>query len=341
MKTLKATAPRAFPLTAAYSWVFKSRPKKLKNARSPHRPWRGGLPLFCVALLTTFFLSGCGQPQAKQEAAAPDCTRMVSFSPSITEIVYALGLENNLVGVTRYCKYPAAAQKKTSVGGYLDPNIEAVIRLRPTLVLLRQEQHDIRGRLANFNRPTLSVEHRNEAGILQSFRQIGQACHREAEAERQLSQLQGEINTVTKKITSVKTRPSVLVVVDRDIRYNTIKNIFVPAHDGFYDWLITEAGGKNAMTGNTPGFSEISTEGILRINPDVIIEINPSLSGSSLPLATIQKAWHTMPSLNAVKNHRIYLFTNDYMSIPGPRFVKTLRQFAETLHPELDWTKNG
>jgi len=309
---------------------------KAKQASSLSRIALGGLLAFC--------LSGCQQHTPAPEAgvsSSPSCERLVSFSPSITEIVYALGLENNLVGVTRFCKFPPAAQEKTSVGGYLDPNIEAVIRLRPTLVLLREEQTDIRGRLANFGRPTLTLEHRNVAGILQSFRKIGQTCHREQRAEQEVADLERQIAEVHQKIRSSKTRPRVLVVVDRDIRYNTVKNVYVPARDGFYDWLITQAGAKNAMQGQNSGFSEVSSEGILRLNPDVIIEIMPALAGSKLTQAEIQRAWSGMPSLTVVKTHRLYLFTDDYMSIPGPRFVKTLRQFAETLHPELDWKRHG
>jgi len=315
--------------------VCSSAFKPLKNwVRSSILLGLGSLLIFCSACHSP-------APQPKATAAAPSCERLVSFSPSITEIVYALGLGNHLVGVTRFCKYPPDAQRKASVGGYLDPNIEAVVRLQPTLVILRKEQSDLKGRLSNFQRPTLTVEHRSVGGILQSIRQIGQVCHQEPQADRMVATLQSEITDITHKTERVKTRPRTLLVVDRDIRYNTVKNVFAAAHDGVFDWLITHAGAKNALQNQTSGFSELSAEGILRLNPDIIIELMPNMANSKLSQAEIQRAWQTMPALNAVKSHRIYLLTDDYVSIPGPRFVKTLRRFAETLHPELDWNTHG
>jgi len=329
----------------AYKLGSKFKPKQFSSSDFAPKAARSLLLFFfltCPLLLCS--LSACYSPATPQQNSAstiPRCSKLVSFSPSITEIVYALKLDRQLVGVTRFCKYPPQAQQKTSVGGYLDPNLETVIRLQPTLVLLRQEQTDIKGRLVNFQLPTLSVEHRTVSGILESFQQIGSACNRQALAVEEVHQLKQEIAKIHRQTSHVKFHPRVLVVVDRDIRYNTIKHVFVAAHDGFFDWLLTEAGATNAVSGQTSGFSELSTEGILRLNPDVIIELMPSLAHSSLSQAEIQRAWQTMPTLAAVKNHRLVLFTDDYMSIPGPRFILTLRRFAETLHPELDWSRHG
>jgi iron complex transport system substrate-binding protein len=311
---------------ADFSLVFK---KKI-TASAP-------IQLLLGALLV--FFSGCHQ--AAGPATTPSCERLVSFSPSITEMVYALHLDKNLVGVTRFCKYPPQAQQKTSVGGYLDPNLEAVIRLQPTLVLLRNEQSDLKGKLANFQRPTLSVEHRTVPGILKSFQQIGKVCNRQAEATQLVSTLEAEIAQVQSKTRHVTTHPRVLVVVDRDTRYDTIHQVYAAAHDNFYDWILANAGGKNAYPGKDSGFSAISSEGILRMNPDVIIEILPSLANSTLSKETILKPWLSLSHVSAVKNRRIYLFTQDYIAIPGPRFVKILERFAEALHPELDWGQHG
>jgi iron complex transport system substrate-binding protein len=335
---------------AACKLGFKHQPKQFSSSNSVPQAARLLLLFFfpvCLFFICSFLLcslSACHSPATFHQNASrpiPSCAKLVSFSPSITEIVYALKLDRQLVGVTRFCKYPPQAQQKTSVGGYLDPNLETVIRLQPTLVLLRQEQTDIKGRLVNFQIPTLSVEHRTVSGILDSFQQVGSACDRQALATEEVHRLKQEIARIHHQTVHVKFHPRVLVVVDRDIRYNMVKHAFVAAHDGFFDWLLTEAGATNAVSGQTSGFSELSTEGILRLNPDVVIELMPSLAHSSLSQAEIQRAWQTMPSLAAVRNHRLILFTDDYMSIPGPRFVLTLRRFAETLHPELDWSRHG
>ncbi len=325
---------------AASSWAFN--PQKIKC--------RTGLPALMVLGSLLLGLTGChgkgaslsGSPAAQTSARAElSCARLISFSPSITEVVYALGLENQLVGVTRFCKYPLDAQKKSSVGGYLDPNLESVIRLRPTLVLLRQEQVDLRGNLANLQLPSFSVEHRSAAGILQSFRQIGQVCHREPQAEQLVAQLETEIHRIQQKTRRAKTRPRVLVVVDRDVRYGSIRQVYVAAHDQFYDWMLTQAGGQNAYPVEGQGFAEISTEGILRMNPDVILELLPSLAKHPQTPEALFRPWRGLERVSAVKTHRVYQLTEEYMGIPGPRFVRILDRFARILHPELDWSGRG
>src|SRR5690606_17941429 len=89
-----------------------------------------------------------------------DCARIVSLAPSITETIYDLSLGSNLVGVTRFCKYPKEATLLPQIGGLLDPNIEAIVSLRPTLVVVLTEQSDIANRLKQLGLKTISVEHR-------------------------------------------------------------------------------------------------------------------------------------------------------------------------------------
>lgn len=286
-----------------------------------------------IGMLAVLFTS-C-RTASVQQLPQSNCQRVVSLSPSVTEILYTLGMGKQVAGVTRFCKYPADARTKPSVGGYVDPNLEALVRLKPDLVIIRTEQTGLVHQVRALNVPVLTVEHRNMDGILTSFEQIGQVCHRENQANAYVSGLQARIQAVKKTLGQVRQKPSVLVAMEGDVHTRTIHWVYVAGPGSIYDWVINQAGGVNAVPPGRTGFVQISAEGILRMNPDVIIELLPY--SSKIDPAMVRKQWETLPSVAAVRNHRVILFSHDYMMIPGPRFVGTLEQFARVIHPELRW----
>lgn len=307
---------------------------------SCNRPHSLGSKL--MALLSTIMLTvalvGCRkQATFPSLATHTRCQRIVSLSPSVTEVLFALNLGKQVVGVTKFCHYPPEAQKKSSVGGYVDPDMEMLLRLKPDLVIVRQEQTALIQDIRNLGIPVLPVDHRDTDGILASFTQIGRVCHRDAQATAMVHRLQAQVDAIQKKTLSARTRPSVLVVVDRDSRADRIRWAYVAGEDGFYDRLIRQAGGKNVLPTGRKGFLQISSEGILRMNPEIIIETLPSIGGVGDSSGDAWKQWASLPQVAAVKHHRIYLFSQDYMVIPGPRYVQVLEQFAHAIHPELDW----
>jgi len=288
-----------------------------------------------IAMLAVLF-SGC-RTAPVQKLPQTSCQRVVSLSPSVTEILYALDMGRQVAGVTRFCKYPADARTKPSVGGYVDPNLEALVRLKPDLVIIRTEQTGLVHQVRALNVPVLTVEHRNMDGILTSFEQIGQVCHREEQAHTYVSGLQARIQAVKKTLGRVHRKPSVLVSLEGDVHTSSIHWVYVAGPGSIYDWVIAQAGGVNAVPPNRTGFVQISSEGILRMNPDVIIELLPY--SSKIDPAVVRRQWDSLPSVAAVRNKRVYLFSQDYMMIPGPRFVGALEQFARVIHPELGWPK--
>ncbi|WP_373531692.1 ABC transporter substrate-binding protein [Vampirovibrio sp.] len=313
------------------------------------QPWAGWFCLLTLLVLCLIGFSGCGKSALKSARSDTSCERVVSLSPSITEVLYALDLGPQIAGVTRYCKYPPAAVQKPKVGGYVDPDSEALLRLRPDLVALREEQTQLVGQLKGLGFRLLTVDHRNTAGILKSLDQVGLACHRVPQARALRQSLERDIEAVRRRLAATSKRPSVLVVIDRDVHAAKVHWAFVAGQDGFYDWLIHSAGGKNALPAGKKGFLQISPEGILRMNPDVIIETTASIGpgfGTLSQVSQVSQAeknkaaeaqWASLSEVSAVKNHRVYHFNQDYMVIPGPRFPKVLRQFAQAIHPELDW----
>ncbi len=304
--------------------------------------WVGFTVLLSIVLVVTAagVLSGCRH--VLPVAAEPACQRIVSLSPSITEIVYALALQEQLVGVTKFCKIPPEAAKKPAVGGYLDVDMEAIIRLKPDLVLLRTEHHIARDYLKNFDITLLPVEHRTVSGVIESIQMIGRTCGRNQKADRLVESIHQQIKAVTDLTQGVSYRPKVLVTVDRDLRYDSIRQVYIAGQDGVYNWMIEKAGGQNAFTGESlSGFLPVSSEGILRMNPDIIIELLPSMHQSGRTEEDAVEDWQKLSDVSAVKNGKIFIFSGDNTSILGPQIAGILEKFARVIHPELAWETMG
>ena len=110
--------------------------------------------------------------------------RLISMAPSITEIVFQLGISDNLVGVTKFCNYPKEAKLISKVGGFLDPNLEAIISLKPDLVLLLEAENDVKLKLDSLKIKSISVEHKTIAGILSSIKKLGKSLGRSEQADK-------------------------------------------------------------------------------------------------------------------------------------------------------------
>jgi len=270
-----------------------------------------------------------------QGHARPVHTRIVSLAPSVTEILFMLGLGDKVVGVTRYCTYPSEARSKPKVGGYYDPNYEAVRALTPDLVIMLPEHEEPRQNLGRLGLNTLVVDHRNIAGILDSITVIGQVCGKEQGAEEAVRDLRARMEHI-QKITSGLPRKRVLVCIGRDMGSEKIGDIYITGRNGFYNSLILLAGGLNAYDGNA-AYPIVSKEGIICINPEVIIDMVPDLEGRDRDMRAVLNEWKSMTAVDAVRNNHVYVFGQDYTVIPGPRFIRVLEEMARVIHPEADW----
>jgi iron complex transport system substrate-binding protein len=279
-----------------------------------------------------------GEDASRPEA--PDSAtyeRMVSLAPSITETLFALGLGDKVVGVTRYCDYPPEARSKQNVGGYYDPNYEAILALEPDLVILLPEHEKPREYLKQRGIRTLTVNHKSTQGILESIRRIGDIGGVPERAETLVGDIEKRIETVTRRVKNLP-RSRVMVGVGRDIDSGKIADVYIAGNAGWYSELIDMAGGSNAFRGDM-AFPSVSAEGILKMNPEVIIEMLGDMSGREFDEKAALKAWNSLPQVAAVREGRVHLFREDFVVIPGPRFVLILEKLAGVLHPEVDWER--
>ncbi len=278
-----------------------------------------------LACLVNYLLRKADSRDAVRPAGNP--TRIVSLSPSITEILFALELGDRVVGVTRYCTYPPDAQNRALVGGYFDPNYEAILALRPDLVLTRKDHTDAIKHLRGLDVPIATVNHRDLAGVIESVSVIGVACGAEDKARDLRAGLQRRLDTPAETGTPVRT----LICIGRKMGEGTVRDVTITGADGYYDRILAAAGGTNAYTGTAVPFPVVSAEGILTMNPDVIVELAPGLASQGLTPDSVRHDWDELPELRAHRNGRIHVLTNDYTVIPGPRFVHLLDDLAGIL----------
>jgi iron complex transport system substrate-binding protein len=254
--------------------------------------------------------------------------RIVSLAPSITEVLFELGLGDRVVGVTRYCVFPPEARTKPQIGGYYDPNYEAITAAHPDLVLVLTEHEEVRKELMKLGLPTLTVDHLSLRGVLDSIAAIGGACGCAERAAALRARLEARIRDVGNR-TAGRPRPRVLLSIARMTGDASLNRITVCGRKGFFDELIGLAGGANALDLGIE-FPTLSAEGILQTNPDLIIDLCPDLKATGLEPDAVRKQWKTIPGLRA----RVEVVGESYAMVPGPRMVLLLEDLARALHPE-------
>lgn len=261
-------------------------------------------------------------------SAADAPQRIVSLAPSITETLFAIGAGSRVVGVTEFCSFPAEAGRLPKVGGYYDPNYEAILALRPDLVVLLPESAEHRRKLAALRIPTLTVEQHSLAGVLDSFILLGQVCGCEAGAACWIRNFQDELAGLQRRVRGGAT-PKVLLVLGRDYGSGRIQEAYVAGRGEIYDELLSLAGGRNAFPGGWPKYPKLSAEGILSLKPDIILEFVPALPAGGRE--QIRAAWAGLPGYAG----KVEILAGAYLTIPGPRLLLTVKQMALALHPEL------
>ncbi|MFH0914411.1 MAG: cobalamin-binding protein [Chloroflexota bacterium] len=255
--------------------------------------------------------------------------RIISLSPANTEILFALGLADRIVGVTDYCDYPSEAKKKTSIGGFSTPDIEKIISLTPDLVVATTIHKDkIVPQLRQRGLPVFTLDPVTVEEVLESIALVGAVTGQGGEASRLVSDLKQRIGKVTSQTGGLPAEklPRTLFLVWHG-------PLVTGGRGTFSDDLISRAGGRNIASGLT-GWTNVSLEKVVEASPEVMIASGGHGEGGSLSLKFLQ----TEPRLKdteARRRGRVYAIDGDLMSRPAPRLVDGLEQLARFIHPEL------
>jgi iron complex transport system substrate-binding protein len=264
------------------------------------------------------------------------CQRIVSLSPSTTETLFALGMGDNVVGVTRFCSYPPAVDGVAKVGGYMDPNYEAIVALEPDLVFTLPEQENVNSFLDKMEINYVTVDNKKIGDIFNTIHIIGETCGVRERAIGLIENLREGLKDIKHKTKELNS-PRVLVSIGRTAGEGRLADVYVAGKDTYYHELLEYAGAVNACGESSIPFPMLSVEAILDLKPDIIVDLVYNMGEGKVERSEIIKDWSNVLSFGVITEDNIHAIDKDYSVIPGPRFIKLLRQLARIIHPEVDW----
>jgi iron complex transport system substrate-binding protein len=249
--------------------------------------------------------------------------RIVSLVPSVTEILFAIGAQETLAGVTDFCDFPADAKRKPSVGGMISPSLEALVTLKPDLVVAtrsgnRAETFD---QLKRLGLPIYLVDPSSVGDVLRLVGGLGELTGHRNGASAVIADLERRIKTVGERIAG-QPRPRVLYVLWPD-------PLIVPGRGALVSELITLAGGESVTADQGAGYPRMSLEAAVGRAPEVIVLAS---HGGGTPVG--RDKWERLGSLPAVKSKRLYTADGNVMHRYGPRLVDGIETLARLMHPE-------
>ncbi len=279
------------------------------------------LCIFCLFI-------GCrtnSQVTKMTEKNAPE--RILSLAPSITETLFALGCGSRVVGVTDYCRFPPEARTIQKIGGYLDPNFEAIIACQPDMVFLLKEDIKVQLFLQKKKVPCIVIDDGSVGAILGSIPIIGEACGRKQAADSLRDFLARELAVSPE---STGPGPRVLLCVGRGgVGTGDISTIWVAGRNTWYHELLARSGMENGIGDASSHYTTLTTEGVIRLSPDIIIDVMANMSAISTDKIT--KDWEKLRMVPAVRDGMVFCLSEDYMTIPGPRINLVLHEFRNII----------
>ena len=313
------------------------------------KPWWVGI-LFLVSFVLLSLLLACTtpgeapSPPAETAAFPMELTdqagravriekmpeKIISLAPGNTEILYALGLEDRLVGVTTYCNYPEAAKDKPQIGQFSKVDTEIIVQIQPDLILAANIHKDeVVPELERIGLTVLTLNPRTMDEVIEAINLIGRATANEDEASQLVAEMKQRIKSITDKTASLTKAqmPRVFYVLWHDPLRT------VDAETRIHE-LIVKAGGINIAENLEGDYPTISLEAVIMANPQVIIAGSGHGAGANLPYEfAITES--RLREVAARQNNRVYKIDTDLTSRPGPRIVDGLEELAKMIHPEI------
>ncbi len=261
--------------------------------------------------------------------AAP--SRIISLSPAVTEILFALGAGEKLVGVSDFCRYPPEATRLPKVGGFLNPSHEAMLALKPDLIIHQVDSSSTARFARQAGIPNLPLTMLTIEEILSAIETLG----KRVELEEAQAALTGRIRS------TLKARKAALAGVEHKTVFlllgvgeDPAQTLYGVGPNTYLGELLALAGGDNILPASLAPYPKISKEFILAESPEVIIEVGPE----PLPeeeVARKRQGWSRFASVRAVKNNAIHFLGGDELLVPGPRLTEVLARLSHALHPDL------
>ena len=293
------------------------------------------LVLIMTLIISLFFLSACQNQQTETSSSIDSYTdslgnkveisqtpgRVISLSPAITEILFALELENTIVGTTDFCDYPEAANLTPKVGGFNTPNMELIVDSEPDIIFISSGvQAELSETFKKLNLQTFALDASTVEGVIFNIRLLGDIMNATDQAENIASDMEQRMAYITNKVKGLEA-PLVFFEVWDDPLLSAGPNTFI--HN-----IIELSGAKNFAADFSSDYPQISIESLIDRDPDIYIAVDHK---SSMVIA--DRPGYS--ALQAIQNQRYYRVHDDYVTLPGPRIIKGLEVVAEIVHPDI------
>lgn len=301
------------------------------------------LNIFVISLLmlSILMISGCQKTPAAKEKTPVQITvrddsgtevrldqypkRIVSLTPSNTEILFALGLGDQVVGVTTYCDYPEEVKQKAKIGD-LQGNPEEIVAMKPDLVVAKWTlNEDVVSKLRKLEIPVLCVEPESVEGVYNSIKLIAQVTGTSDKGEEIIAGMKKKIEGAQQKVAGVPEGERVKVFIE-------VGNepLFTAGKETFVDELLGLAGGKN-IAGDIKGYQMYSQETVVKNNPDYILAVDSYYIDVKKEINK-RAGWD---QIKAVQEGRIITGLDNIVNRPGPRSAQAVEIIAQALYPDL------
>ncbi|MFL6211917.1 MAG: ABC transporter substrate-binding protein [Pyrinomonadaceae bacterium] len=294
----------------------------------------------CVLLLIVLLVSAaCHRaPSASStnatQQSAPQYERIISLSPSTTEVLYGLGLFPRVIAVSDYDEFPPEVKRLPHIGGWSNTNLEQVASLRPDLVVMADAQAPfVKDKLDALGLKTLAVPSRSVEDALTSIAQLGSATGHEREAQQLINETRAKLEDVRARTRELP-RLRVLCIVDRVP--GTLRGLYAATAESFIGQLIETAGGTSIAPAAPSGFGQISKEAVVTLDPEVIIDLEQNTTDTNNRLAEdTQAVWRELSQVKAVRDGRVYAVRDTSVLHPSQFVGDAAQKFAALLHPEV------
>jgi iron complex transport system substrate-binding protein len=257
--------------------------------------------------------------------AAPE--RIVSLAPSETEVLFALGLDEQVAGVSDLDDYPEAVKDKPRMGGF-QVNVEAIVAAQPDLIVAASliDAATVKS-LTDMGMKVLQSNPKTIDEVMEHIQTIGEITNHQSEATEVIGKMKQEVQLVTDAVGSLSEDQKQKVYIEFSPGWTVGKGEFM-------DEMITLSGGINVAS-DVQGWSEINEEQIIQANPDVILYAKSVIDENNKTLAEIIKGRSGWDQITAVKENRIIALDDNLLSRTGPRVTQGLIEVAKAIHPDL------
>ena len=258
-------------------------------------------------------------------------TRIISLVPAVTEMLFAIGAGPSVVAVSSFDHYPSAVEALPRVGALVDPDFERILSLKPDLVVVYGTQGDLIARLTQVHIPLFNYTDQGVPEIASEIERLGDQIGRAADGRREATRIRADLDAVRKAVAG-RPRPKTALIIGRE--QGSLRGMFASGGVGFMHDLLEIAGGADVFSDLPRKGLQATTELLLARAPEAIVEAYPADGWTPAHIADEIKVWQALPTLPAVRTHRVYILANDALVIPGPRVTEAARLIARTLHPD-------